>query len=58
MRVYFGLFSVVVEESEGRFLIYVKFEIFYFIVFGIQVYFVIIYIIIQFNYFFFLIKLF
>lgn len=58
MRVYFGLFSVVVEESEGRFLIYVKFEIFYFIVFGIQVYFVIIFIIIQFNYFFFLIKLF
>lgn len=46
MRVYFGLFSVVVEESEGRFLIYVKFEIFYFIVFGIQVYFVIIFIII------------
>lgn len=35
MRVYFGLFSVVVEESEGRFSIYVKFEIFYFIVFGI-----------------------
>lgn len=58
MRVYFGLFSVVVEEFEGRFSIYVKFEIFYFIVFGIQVYFVIIFIIIQFNYFFFLIKLF
>lgn len=38
MRVYFGLFSVVVEESEGRFSIYVKFEIFYFIVFGIQVF--------------------
>lgn len=35
MWVYFGLFSVEVEDKEGKFLISVKFEILYFIIFGI-----------------------
>lgn len=41
MRAHFGLPSVVAEESEGRPPIHVKFEIPYFTVSGIQVYFVI-----------------
>lgn len=44
MRAHFGLPSVVAEESEGRPPIHVKFEIPYFTVSGIQVYFVIIFI--------------
>lgn len=49
MRAHFGLPSVIAEESEGRPPIHVKFEIPYFTVSGIQVYFVIIFITIQFN---------
>lgn len=41
MRAHFGLPSVVAEETEGRPPIHVKFEIPYFTVSGIQVYFVI-----------------
>lgn len=44
MRAHFGLPSVIAEESEGRPPIHVKFEIPYFTVSGIQVYFVIIFI--------------